>query len=69
MDREELITALHRMSPETGSFCCLGCGYEHGCSTHGCAVINAAIAEIELLPAENRVLRALLACAGDGVSA
>lgn len=22
---------------------CLGCGFEHGCSVHGCAVIHAAV--------------------------
>ena len=43
MTREELITALRHMAPETGSLHCLGCGYEHNCSTHGCAVIRAAV--------------------------
>lgn len=49
MDREKLIAALRRLAPETGSLCCLGCGYEHNCSTHGCAVIRAAVVEIEAL--------------------
>ena len=47
MNREELAAALRRMAPETGSLCCLGCGYEHRCSTHGCAIINAAVEAIE----------------------
>lgn len=47
MTDRELIAALRRIGPETGSLCCLGCGYEHGCSVHGCAVIRAAITEIE----------------------
>ena len=42
MSPEELIRALGRMASETGSLNCLGCGYEHGCSTHGCAVMKAA---------------------------
>lgn len=25
---------------------CLGCGFEHGCSVHGCAVIRAAYAKL-----------------------
>lgn len=50
MMREELIRALRRLAPETGSLCCLGCGYEHNCSTHGCAVIREAIEEIEAPP-------------------
>ena len=49
MEREHLIAALRRLAPETGSLCCLGCGYEHNCSTHGCAVIRAAMEEIETL--------------------
>ena len=49
MERERLITALRRLAPETGSLCCLGCGYEHNCSTHGCAVIRAAVEKIEAM--------------------
>lgn len=42
MSPEELIRALGRMASETGSLNCLGCGHEHSCSTHGCAVLKAA---------------------------
>lgn len=38
----ELIQALRRMSVETGSLICLGCGYEHNCSVHGCAIMRTA---------------------------
>ncbi len=51
MKRKELVAALNRIGPETGSLCCLGCGYEHGCSVHGCAVIRAAVAEIKAVQA------------------
>ena len=42
MSPEALIRALERMAGETGSLNCLGCGHEHSCSTHGCAVLKAA---------------------------
>ena len=45
-DKSELIEALRRLSVETGSLACLGCGHEHGCSVHGCALIKAAIKEL-----------------------
>lgn len=48
MERSELIAALRRMKAETGSLVCLGCGYENGCSTRGCALIRAAADQIEL---------------------
>ena len=57
MDREELLRALRRMAPETGSLHCLGCGHEHSCSTHGCAVVNAAVLEINMLADQNKLLR------------
>ncbi|MCM1295642.1 MAG: hypothetical protein NC311_08875 [Muribaculaceae bacterium] len=42
MERTELIRALQRLQVETGSLVCLGYGYEHSCSAHGCAVIRQA---------------------------
>lgn len=47
MSREELLRALRRLSVETGSLACLGCGYEHNCSIHGCAVIREAVEVLE----------------------
>ena len=51
MTTDELIKALDRMK-ETGSLadslCCLGCGHEHNCSVHGCAVIREAIDRISI---------------------
>ena len=49
MKIEELITALRRLKVETGSLPCLGCGYEHGCSLHGCVIINEALERITIL--------------------
>lgn len=43
MSQDDLLKALRRMAPETGSLNCLGCGHEHSCSTHGCAICREAI--------------------------
>lgn len=42
MTINELITALQRLKVETGSIACLGCGHEHNCGIHGCAIIREA---------------------------
>ena len=42
MTISELITALQRLKMETGSIACLGCGHEHNCGIHGCAIIRDA---------------------------
>lgn len=43
---DKLITALKRLKVETGSLACLGCGYADHCSTHGCAILRAAVDRI-----------------------
>lgn len=50
MTREELLRALRGMKVETGSLACLGCGHEHNCSLHGCAVIREAAEALTPLP-------------------
>ena len=40
MSDRELIAALRRLKVETGSLVCLGCGYEHNCGIHGCAILR-----------------------------
>lgn len=42
MTISELIKALQRLKVETGSIACLGCGHEHNCGIHGCAIIREA---------------------------
>lgn len=42
------ITSIERR-PEA----CLGCGFEHGCSTHGCAVIKTASEQLKAYRATN----------------
>lgn len=46
MKKEEIIRALRRLQVQTGSLACLGCGYEHNCGVHGCAVLRAACAAL-----------------------
>ncbi len=46
-DNSELLKALKRLKVETGSLVCLGCGHEHNCSVHGCAIIRKAVKVIE----------------------
>lgn len=57
MTTNDLLEALARLRVETGSLACLGCGREHNCSTHGCAILRAAADLIERLSAENAALR------------
>lgn len=42
MTPEEL-RQLHRLAIERRPEACLGCGLEHDCSVHGCAVIRNAL--------------------------
>lgn len=54
MSDRELIAALRRLKVETGSLVCLGCGYEHGCGIHGCAILREMIAWLEQTLSEDR---------------
>lgn len=47
LEHKELTAQLRRMSVETGSLMCLGCGYEHNCGIHGCALLRQAVKTIE----------------------
>ena len=49
MTDQELIKALRSIKVETGSLACLGCGYEHNCGFHGCAIIRASADRLEEL--------------------
>lgn len=48
-DLDELIRQLSRMKVQTGSLVCLGCGLEHNCGIHGCAVLRSAIVAVREL--------------------
>lgn len=47
MEIKALIKALRRVSVETGSLVCLGCGHEHNCGTRGCAIIREAADKLQ----------------------
>ena len=44
MGNKEFIRQLEVLAVEKCQTSCLGCGMEHDCSIHGCAVIKKAIA-------------------------
>lgn len=37
-----LLADLKRLKMETGSLACMGCGREHNCGVHGCAILREA---------------------------
>ena len=47
MDFSATLAALRRLCVETGSLVCFGCGHEHNCSTHGCAILRNAVEHME----------------------
>lgn len=49
MTDRELIASLRRLKVETGRIACLGCGYEHNCSIHGCRIMRVAAERLEQL--------------------
>lgn len=54
MRDEELLAELGRLKVETGSLACMGCGYEHNCGVHGCAILRKTIAWLEKTLAEDK---------------
>ena len=56
MTTEEIVKWLRSNEVETGSLLCLGCGHEHNCGIHGCAVMRAAADAMENLQTENAAL-------------
>lgn len=57
MTNEEIVKWLRSNEVETGILLCFGCGYEHHCSVHGCAVMRAAADAMENLQTENAAPR------------
>lgn len=60
MDYTTTVQALKQLEVETGSLACLGCGFEHQCSTHGCAIICNAVEHMEAALANYDHLSALV---------
>lgn len=42
MEHKNLLAALRRLKVQTGSLACAGCGHEHNCGIHGCAILREA---------------------------
>lgn len=55
MKDADLIQALKRIKVQTGGLICLGCGHEHNCGVHGCAVIREAAQRLEELSVKGTV--------------
>ncbi len=49
MNDKDLLQELRRLKVEIGIHACLGCGHEHNCDIHGCAIIREAAERIESL--------------------
>lgn len=47
MSDNDLIAALRRLKVQTRSLACLGCGREHNCGIHGCAILRETISFVE----------------------
>lgn len=43
MDYTTTMRAMRTLKVKTGSLVCLGCGWEHNCSTQGCAILRNAV--------------------------
>lgn len=54
MTNEERIQALDRLKVQTGSLACLGCGYEHSCTTKGCQILREAVEQLSTSKEERR---------------
>ena len=60
MTTPDLIKALQRLKVQTGSLACMGCGWEHNCTTKGCAILRKAE---KVLRAMHQDLKTLGDCA------
>lgn len=60
MDYTSTLRAVRGLKVQTGSLACLGCGYEHGCSVHGCAILRSAVEHMEAALANYDHLSALV---------
>ena len=56
MTKHELTAALKRLKVETGSLACLGCGCEHNCGIHGCAILRAAADALEAMDTSRHIM-------------
>lgn len=66
VSNQEIAEKLRDMAVNTGTLNRLGCGFEHNCSVHGCAVLKQA-AELISQPNEPLTLEQLRAMNGEPV--
>ena len=66
VSNQEIAEKLRDMAVNTGTLNCLGCGFEHNCSVHGCAVLKQA-AELISQPNEPLTLEQLREMDGEPV--
>ena len=64
METNELVKVLNRLKVETGSLVCLGCGHEHNCGVHGCAVLRETVGLLEEQERQIQTLKAALSAMG-----
>lgn len=57
MNREQLIHGLRQLKVQTGSLACMGCRHEDNCGIKGCALIRAAIEQLEVIQGFEEWLR------------
>lgn len=57
IDYTKTLEALNSLKVETGSLACLGCGYEHHCSTNGCAILRDTERHLVLAQATQNFLQ------------
>lgn len=48
MNRGQLIHGLRQLKVQTGSLACMGCQHEDNCGIKGCALIRAAVEQLEV---------------------
>ena len=65
MKLNDLIKGLERLKVQTGSLACLGCGYEHGCGAHGCAILREAERALRAMYKDLQTLGDCAACQHD----
>ena len=49
MNREQLLHGLRHLKVQTGSLACMGCQHEDNCGIKGCALIRAAVEQLDVL--------------------
>lgn len=57
MKRDEIVSGLRWLKPESGDFVCEGCGWENSCGVRGCRIVREAADMLENDEAHSGVLQ------------